>query len=224
LAAVPLALSRGNHEDCQRSWRGWFYYLDPRPWKKSCAEFSAPYVIRLGEFELAMVDSASVNEAQLVPAQAKRFTRQLRSVHTTHAWLVDHHPFWAIRMEPDLPGFVFNTPSLKAAWERVRPQGINLVVSGHTHLFEMLNLTEDRPAQLVAGDGGSMLHNPLPMKLEGIQVAGAAIASGESVHEFGYTVLTKTAEGWDVAVRDPKGETLATCTVRGFRSACVSGK
>jgi len=224
LATVPLALSRGNHEDCNRSWRGWFYYLDPRPWKQSCKAFSAPYVIRLGQFELAMLDSAAVNESQLVPSQVNRFTRQLQSLTTANAWLVDHHPFWAIRIDPGNPQMVFNTPSLKAAWDKVQPKGIDLLVSGHTHLFEMLNLSEDRPVQLVAGDGGTSLHNPLPMKLEGIQVAGAAIASGESVHEFGYTVLTKSAEGWDVALKNPAGETLATCTVRGFRSSCGAAK
>ena len=123
-------------------------------------------------------------------------------------------------MEAGDPHYVFNTPSLKAAWDAVRPKGVNLLVSGHTHLFEMMSLSEDRPTQLVAGDGGTALHNPLPMTLEGIQVAGAVIASGESVHEFGYTVLTKSAEGWDIALKNPAGATLATCTVRGFRGAC----
>jgi hypothetical protein len=224
LAAVPLALSRGNHEDCNSSWRGWFYYLDPRPWKKSCVKFSPPYVIRMGQFELAMLDSAEVSETDLVPKQVKLFGRQLQSLRVTDAWLVDHHPFWAIRLEADNPQVVLNTPSLKAAWEKVSPKGINLLVSGHTHLFEMLSLSEDRPPQLVAGDGGTALAIPLPMTLDGIQVAGAAIASGESVREFGYTILTKASEGWDVALKNTAGRTLAACTVRGFRSACAPQK
>ena len=222
LASVPLAVARGNHEDCQRSWRGWFYYLDPRPWKNVCAEFSAPYVIRLGEFELAMLDSASVSESELIPEQAKRYSKQLRSLHLAHAWIVDHHPFWAVRLEPDNPQFVFNTPSLKAAWDKARPRGIELVLSGHTHLFELLSLSEDRPAQLVAGDGGTAMHNPLPMKLEGIQVAGASIASGGSVHEFGYTELTKSPGGWSVELKNPAGQILADCTVRGGRTECAA--
>src|SRR5580658_4492352 len=48
LAAVPWAFSRRNHETCDRSWRGWFYYLDPRPWKAVCERYSQPYLITLG--------------------------------------------------------------------------------------------------------------------------------------------------------------------------------
>ena len=221
LATVPLALARGNHEDCKRSWRGWFYYLDPRPWKDSCTKFSPPYVIRLGQFELAMLDSASISEAELVPKDVRRFRRQLQLLRVTNAWLVDHHPFWAIRVESDSPQYVFNTPSLKAAWDSVRPKGINLLVSGHTHLFEMLSLSEDRPPQLVAGDGGTALHNPLPIALGGIQVVGAAFISGESVHEFGYSVLSKSPDGWDLALKNPAGETLAKCAVRRYHADCT---
>ncbi len=34
LSAAPWVFARGNHEDCGRSFRGWFYYLDPRPYEK----------------------------------------------------------------------------------------------------------------------------------------------------------------------------------------------
>src|SRR5262249_18285495 len=27
LASVPVVLTRGNHEDCSRAWKGWSYYL-----------------------------------------------------------------------------------------------------------------------------------------------------------------------------------------------------
>jgi hypothetical protein len=91
---------------------------------------------------------------------------------------------------------------LKAAWDKARPEGIQFVLSGHTHLFELLTLSEGRPAQLVAGDGGTQLANPLPMKLEGIQVEGAAIAGGESVHDFGFTLLLKSGSGWDVSLKE----------------------
>ncbi|HSM76476.1 MAG TPA: metallophosphoesterase [Bryobacteraceae bacterium] len=40
LSAAPWAFSRGNHEDCRRSWRGWFYYLDPRPFSNACATYT----------------------------------------------------------------------------------------------------------------------------------------------------------------------------------------
>jgi hypothetical protein len=221
LAAVPLALARGNHEDCKRSWRGWFYYLDPRPWNGSCAVFSPPYVIRLGRFELAMMDSASISETHLVDDQIRRYRQQLKALRVTDAWLVAHHPFWAIRMESHGQNYVLNTPSLKAAWEVARPKGIHLLLSGHIHLFEVLSLKDERPPQLVAGDGGTSLHNPLPTALGGIEVAGVTISGGESVHEFGYSVLSKSPGGWDAALKTRTGETLVTCAIRGYQADCT---
>ena len=37
LSAAPWAFLRGNHENCARAWKGWFYYLDPRPWNDAHA-------------------------------------------------------------------------------------------------------------------------------------------------------------------------------------------
>lgn len=40
---APLAMLRGNHEDCQRAGNGFFLYLDPRPGtEKTCEPISAP--------------------------------------------------------------------------------------------------------------------------------------------------------------------------------------
>ena len=39
LTAAPWVFARGNHESCDRSWRGWFYYLDPRPFSAVCDAF-----------------------------------------------------------------------------------------------------------------------------------------------------------------------------------------
>src|ERR1019366_2324293 len=101
LAAAPWAFSRGNHEDCNRSWRGWFYYLDPRPWNGTCERHSPPYVIKLGTFQLVMLDSASVSANRLNEEQASLYAKQLASLHipATGAWLADHHPFWGVRTD-----------------------------------------------------------------------------------------------------------------------------
>ncbi len=48
LAGAPWVFTRGNHESCDRSWRGWFYYLDPRPWDGTCQEYSPPYTVKIG--------------------------------------------------------------------------------------------------------------------------------------------------------------------------------
>jgi len=97
LAAAPWAFSRGNHEDCERSWRGWFYYLDPRPWSGVCVPYSPTYVVKLGSRQLVMLDSSAAKEDLADPGQVARFVADLRSLHLKNAWLVDHHPFWGLK-------------------------------------------------------------------------------------------------------------------------------
>jgi len=163
LAAAPWAFSRGNHEDCGRSWRGWFYYLDPRPWNGACERFSPPYLIQLGTFQLVMLDSASVSANTLNQEQTAMYAAQLASLHPVNAWLADHHPFWGMRTDAAAGKPAPVSPTLEEAWERASPKGIDLILSGHVHLFELLSYDHGRPTQLVAGDGGTNL----AMALEG---------------------------------------------------------
>ena len=81
LASAPLALSRGNHESCNRGARGWFRLLDPRPYDQNAVDcvgqtppaegtpgtrtsyvsrFDAtpPYVVKAGPVALIMFDSS----------------------------------------------------------------------------------------------------------------------------------------------------------------------
>jgi len=222
LAAAPWAFARGNHEDCKRAWRGWFYYLDPRPWPAAgCLVYSPPYLVRLGKFELFMLDSSAANENQLDPAQMNEFAAQLSSLHPANAWLVDHHPFWGFRTDEN-GGDVPPTPItavLSAAWDKAKPTGITMILSGHVHLFEWLNF-DARPPQLVAGDGGTMLAAALPQSLNGIPVEGGAMVSGQSRHEFGYTVLDRSGAKWKLDLKNPTGQTLAECAIESGHASC----
>lgn len=48
IAAAPLALSRGNHESCNRGARGWFRLLDPHPYDQGAVDCTGPYVPMAG--------------------------------------------------------------------------------------------------------------------------------------------------------------------------------
>ena len=111
LAAVPWAFSRGNHENCERSWRGWFYYLDPHPWRGGeCEAFQAPYLIRLGKFELIMFDSSATGN-NMGSSQIAHYAHELASIRASHAWLVAHHPFWGFTTA--IPLCVLRPPGLR---------------------------------------------------------------------------------------------------------------
>jgi hypothetical protein len=220
LAAAPWAFSRGNHEDCERSWRGWFYYLDPRPWNGTCERFSAPYTIKLGAFELVMLDSASVSANTLNKEQAALYATQLASLHPTHAWLADHHPFWGMRTDADAGKPASVSPTLAEAWERASPKGIDLILSGHVHLFELFSYDHGRPTQLVAGDGGTNLAEPLEGSLLGASARGASVVSGQSQRQFGYSLLTRHGKTWDLTLKNRVRHTLENCTIPNGRASC----
>ena len=126
LAAAPWAFSRGNHESCDRSWRGWFYYLDPRPFDGTCQVFSAAYPVHLGKFSLVMLDSASANDKTLDPKSVAAYSAELSSIKAQHAWLVLHHPIWGLKGSPP----VESPTEVTEAWEKSPVKGIDLIVSG----------------------------------------------------------------------------------------------
>ena len=223
LAAAPWAVSRGNHEDCQRAWRGWFYYLDPRPWNGSCREYSNPYLIKLAKFELVMLDTSAVREFETDDRQVSIYAKQLASLRPENAWLVDHHPFWGfatiLRGIRPLP----LTAPLEAAWVRASPTGYTLILSGHVHLFEFVSLDGGYPPQLVAGDGGTEMAIPIEIPMNGTQIQGASVRESQSERQFGYTSLTKNGEGWRLELKNRRKEVLVSCSTSGSSAECQGG-
>jgi calcineurin-like phosphoesterase family protein len=222
LGAAPWVFSRGNHEDCNRSWRGWFYYLDPRPWDGMCEEYSAPYLVKLGHFQLTMLDSSAVRESDLDDAQVAVFAAQLASLRPENAWLATHYPFWGFSTDPrgGLPKPL--VAALEAAWEKAAPAGYTLILSGHIHLFEYVSVDNGRPPQLVAGDGGTQMAVPFQMSMKGTQIRGASVMGSRSRQQFGYTLLRREGKLWRLELKDQRQSVLVYCTVPGSSESCQS--
>ncbi len=224
LAAAPWAFSRGNHESCARAWRGWFYYLDPRPFPEACPDFSEPWLARLGTFQLLMVDTSAANDAKVDPRQLARYTDLLKPFASTNAWLVVHHPLWGLKREKDDKGDVPLTAVLAQAYNAAAMSNIGLVLAGHTHLFEILSFSNGLPPQIVAGDAGTTLAGKIGKDLKGETVFGTQVASGTSRHEFGVTMLERKQKRWNVALRNPANKTLASCKIDGRTVRCQGAK
>jgi predicted phosphodiesterase len=220
LAAAPWAFARGNHEDCGRAWRGWFYYLDPRPWTNVCWVYTPPYVVRLGARELVMLDSSAAKENDLDPKQVGEFTEELRSIHADHAWLVDHHPFWGVTPSETGKGVKPLSAPLEAAWEQASPTGIDIVLSGHTHFFAVFPFGPGRPMQIVSGDGGTELSAPIPGSIDGTVIEGAAVRGSATRLEFGYAWLQKTEMGWNLSLRSTTASVIVQCELSNGQAAC----
>ena len=222
LGAAPWVFTRGNHEDCERSWRGWFYYLDPRPWNGTCEEYSAPYLVKLGKFQLAILDSSATKESDLDEAQVAVFASQLASLHPENAWLATHYPFWGFYSDArgGLPKLL--VAALEAAWEKAAPTGYTLILSGHVHLFEYVSVDQGRPPQVVAGDGGTQMSVPIQMSMKGTRIRGASVIASISRRQFGYTLLTRDGNHWHLELKDQRQSVLVSCTVPGSSESCQS--
>jgi hypothetical protein len=223
LADVPLILARGNHEDCTRAWKGWSYYLDTHPFTGVCQPTPPPVLVELGDFRVVVFDSSATNDNRTDPALIQTYAAQLAAVKTEHALLLDHHPFWALRGTATNPA-VPETETLEQAWDKGAPKGIDMVLSGHTHTFEILGFGGMRPAQIVAGNGGTSLEERLPAKIKGIEIHGFQAIEGQTDRVYGYTTLTKTSSGWDVVLKNVAGKKLASCTVQGFSASCKAAE
>ena len=221
LSAAPWIFVRGNHENCTRSWRGWFYYLDPRSWNGACVEFSPPYSITLGKFNIVDFDSSAVNENQAVSDQVKAYSAQLGSLPpVSDGWLVAHHPFWGVRAGGANQPPLAQTVTLQQAWDKASPKGIDMILSGHTHLFEVLSYGSARPLQIVAGDGGTMLANPVPHEVNGMDIHGVMVAESEARQAFGYTLLTERGAEWTMRLTDLNSRALVTCKIEKRDARC----
>ncbi len=220
LAAAPWALSRGNHEDCTRAWRGWFYYLDSRPWQPgACQPMPPPVSIQMGGFQLIEFDSSAV-KAATDPEQVKIYASELESLHAQNAWLVDHHPFFAVRPGKNGAAPLAETEALQRAWDQASPRGIDMLLSGHTHVFELLAYGAQRPLQIVAGDAGTKLDKGVPHQVNGADIYGIMVEQSEDSDEFGYSQLTKTSDGWTLSLRNPRSKELLNCHIHGRTAQC----
>jgi hypothetical protein len=220
LEAAPWVFARGNHETCSRSWRGWSYYLDTHPWTGVCQLAPPPVLVELGTFKVVLFDSSATTDTKMPAELIDTYASHLAGIHVDHAWLLDHHPFWALKGSPNGQPPAPQNAGLEEAWDKAAPKGIDMVFSGHTHVFELLSFGGSRPVQLVAGNGGTNLEERIPSQVKGIAIQGFMIAEGETEGVYGYTLLQKTDKGWKLALREPAGESLVKCSLDGNDVAC----
>ena len=150
--------------------------------------------------------------------QVDRYAHELSSIQARHAWLVVHHPIWGFVASGSVP--IAASPGLQKAWWKADPKGIDLVLSGHVHLFELLSFDHDLPPALVAGQGGTDLSYPIETPLAGLRMSYAKVVNGASEHEFGYTTMTREKTGWRVVQTSVRNRVLEDCAIAGRETSC----
>jgi predicted phosphodiesterase len=246
LRAAPWIVVRGNHEGCSAGGVGFFRLLDPRPLAATCTDTTAAYATGLGDLRFWVLDSVVADDVETKPEKVELFRAQLASLEAASisakdakdakgaksapAWLLVHRPLFGVfgnprgAPPPKDPKIVPINATLQAAWGAAAPKSVDLVLSGHVHMFQAISFAGGdggRPAQLVAGMGGTLGDVPPTERLDGVIEAGTPIAKGVARAQPGFVTLERKGARWEATLRDPEGAALVTCTLDGRTLACA---
>jgi len=223
LAAAPIVLVRGNHEDCERAGPGWLRLQGPSAFDASapCAKHLPLTSIDLGDLRLAIMDDATALETELNRGDSPTYAAELTGMAKLPApvWFVHHRPIWAAITGPlgiPMGGNLQLIDATRIAAQQGQaliPSAVELMLSGHIHTFEAINYAKDVPPQIVVGNGGDNL-DVTPQNLRGSQFlghSGVTVADGLSVGGFGFLLMTRAGDGWTIDLYDSAGNKTRAC-------------
>ena len=231
LAAAPIVLTRGNHEDCVRAGPGWQLLMGPGA-PGPCATHVPLYTVDLHSLTLGVLDDAVSNETDLDGDMAKTYAAEIGGLADVPGpvWFLHHRPTWAAISGPlGIP--IGGNPTLieasrlnAAKGQPLLPANVALQLSGHIHTFEAINYDrKDVPPQVVAGNGGDKL-DITPTNLRGttfIGHSGVRVDKGLSVGGFGFLLMTKVKAGWTIDLYDSNGAHTRQCHFRDGKTRRV---
>lgn len=232
-AAAPFLFLRGNHETCDRAWRGWYRFLAPEGWTPECRRYSPPYAVELDGRRLIVLDSTRADDTEPKPRQVAHYAALLQAVNGLAAgapgsWLVTHKPFWSVHKVKGAGGRHPHSDGYNAVLQAAAAQvplapEIVTILSGHYHLFQSLAFAGavPRPNQLVLGSGGTKLDSGPASLPAGFDAWGMAVADYALLDRFGFGLL-EPAEGqdWRLTLHDPAGAAFARCALAPYAARC----
>lgn len=227
LEAAPLLAIRGNHEDCDRAWRGWFWFLDPHPLQDpswaTCPERTPSFTVDTPELQLLALDSATVRgwkkptpNADEVAAYRTEFEGLQGADADRPAWLVTHRPPWALTAfgpEP-LRKVAVVERTLQYAGAGTLP--VQAAFGGHLHVLQAVPGAEGHPPSFVSGGGGTSLSTPLTPELIAQNpdaLAELGVDGVEFHYEVGWMVAERQADAWTITAKSLGGATLFVRTL-----------
>ena len=235
LQAAPWIVTRGNHEICKRAGTGYARLLDPTALgaagpPPACTDLIDQYTVAVGGRSFIVLDSSDAADG--CPASgcdsapyAAQFAAMTPAAGT---WLVTHRPIWGFTSKKSKSGkrkLSIRNVTLQAAlaqWNGKPPDGIDLVLSGHIHLWEGLSFADGRSPQFVLGSGSTDLAHAIKQKLKGQKIGGTKVAYGSTSHVWGYTIFqpSKSGKHWNAVYYDTGGEQQFACKVEGASLSC----
>jgi hypothetical protein len=249
LAAAPWIVDRGNHENCERAGQGWWRLLDVRPLQpgRDCVDpakdfdndDAPPYAVPLGGGAQVIVADLTIAGTKPLadddPRKAQ-FERDYDAIAAlsrrgTFTFLTDHKPILGVGANEKkgqialYPGNGAIQSAFAARDANLLPAGVDVLLSGHIHLWEQASFAGKAPSQFIAGFSGTQEDIvPLPRELPaGFEVAPGLHADRFSswIDGFGYMTLERAgARRWHVRIWSREGEVVNLCEIDGRRSWC----
>jgi hypothetical protein len=251
LAAAPWVAARGNHELCSRAGQGYFRFIDPRPLLagRDCndpardldANHSDPYAVPLGDgAQLIVFDSANTAYKGLKAGDPRlaKYADTWHKIDTLSQGAafnigVNHHAVLGVLAYRGADGDTTLSPgdqglldAFGAVSPALLPERMNVMLSGHAHLWEQLSFLSPHPSQFIAGFSGTasdLVALPADISPGTAVQPGALIARFSSwVGDFGFMTFERSgAAAWDVKVWDRRAQLRNSCTVEGRHSRCA---
>lgn len=201
-AAAPMVLVRGNHEDCERSPRGWSRYLSGLD-ATECVRHEPMAWVRFKNLQLGNVDSAY--DSEFDPTGGSAFIADERDVDTragsVETWLLTHRP----------------PVAYLEAHRSTESNGDHIAtfLSGHIHVFAAATF-EHAPPQLIVGTGGDNLEDAAAAEVL------AATLPAIVDRKFGYAMFEKSGSGWNVIVKNDDGSVRRHCRLEHRKVSCTA--
>ena len=246
LHAAPWVMVRGNHESCARGGQGWWRLMDPRPLLpgRDCitavnddnGDYSDPYAVPLGGgAQIIVLDSSNTSGSAIKPGDVREIKYadmyrkiDLLSQQASYNISANHHPVFGFAAKEGgklAPG----NAGLQSVWSEqnpgIAPPRIDMMLSGHVHVWEQVSFAGTQPSQFVAGFSGTQEDTvPLPEQIaQGETPAPGAIVEHFSswVQGFGYMTMERQGKDrWDVKIWNVAGQQVNACRVEGRKSVC----
>jgi hypothetical protein len=233
LLAAPWVMTRGNHEICKRGGSGYFRFLEPSLARggipPSCVEQIPPYTVTIAGKPFIVLDSSDAVDFAPTTADIARYAAQFSELRPAPgSWLVTHRPIWGVasKRSPsngkrELVVLNQTLAGAVAASGSVLPTNVELVLSGHIHLWEAIGFGDKRPPQFVLGSGGTELAHAVKGQLAGLKIQNAFVSSGQSEHRWGFTNFSPAAAGaWTATFLDANGRGQMSCDVARGEVRC----
>lgn len=220
-SVAPFIFLRGNHESCGRGDKGWFRYFAPRSFPVDCPAVTAPWVASVNGLDLIGFDASAGSAPESSPELLPVYGRMARDVFANikqETWLLTHRPLW-VNMHA-FGELIDGDDTQRAAFSATMPELLTLVLSGHIHAFQGIDLANG-PVQLISGNGGTLL-DPMPTSMENnLEVAGSLASTVVNDSGFGFLVLTREGtDGWWVDAMDSNGQLRLRCRLKGRALSC----